>query len=400
MPYLKAQHLTAQLRKFNEKSEKTNRKLIYFGGKIRFQSETDLENYIETNFNEIFPDFVLLKRQHSIKMQRCDLFGCAKSNKQPVIIELKNEEDRYIVSQLIRYRKAILTDKPFADEIDYSLPVKLVAIAPSFHEDNYTDKEASKFENDLCFWAFRVENQNNSGKFKLCDNTYDIPYPIFGLPDVPASSDVAGNILPAFTLNFVGKLPTEYINDFIYLRSLFMSQPKIKEMVSPSYSKILYGTGQGENHKKLAEITNTNKSVCLFLWLPTHVKTNIKIPVARFGFILAKDNSPLSKTSIIEWIVCTKDNIELKNKPSTNIGLSSNRHGMVKWSQPNLYIAQATFGSSNTFWLIMYLLKGITPPIDDATSQWWESYKIENHNGLGWYIDLAIKTWNYRFKKP
>jgi hypothetical protein len=53
-----------------------------------------------------------------------------------------------------------------------------------------------------------------------------------------------------------------------------MFQPKIKEMVSPSYKKILYGIGQGENHKKLAEIINTNQGVCLFLWLPTHVKTN------------------------------------------------------------------------------------------------------------------------------
>lgn len=68
-----------------------------------------------------------------------------------MVIELKNEEDRSLVSQLTRYRKAILTEQPFAEKIDYSLPVKLIAIAPIFHPDNYIDKEASKFEDDFCF---------------------------------------------------------------------------------------------------------------------------------------------------------------------------------------------------------------------------------------------------------
>lgn len=71
---------------------------------------------------------------------------------------------------------------------------------------------------------------------------------------------------------------------------------------------------------------------------------------------------------------------------------------MLKWCKPNSYLVQATMGSRNTFWLLMYLLKGIVPPIDDETSRWWEVYKTQNHNKLGWYIDLAIKTWNYRVK--
>lgn len=300
MPYLKAKHLTPSLKRLNQESDKANRKLIYVGGEIRFQSEIDLEDYVEAHFSELFPALILLKRQYTIKMQRCDLLCCTKSDKQPVIIELKNEEDRGIVPQLIRYRKAIVIEKPFAKQINYSLPIKLIAIAPSFHEDNYTDKEASKFENDLCLWKFSIENHNNLGKFSICDKTYDIPYPIFGLPETHLNYELYRNSLPVFTLNFLGRLNKEYKNDFTVLRSLFMSQAKVKEMVSPKYSKLLYGTGEGENYKKLAEITNTSRGLSLFLWLPTGVKTNIKIPVARFGFILAKDNSPLSKGSIVE----------------------------------------------------------------------------------------------------
>jgi hypothetical protein len=80
-----------------------------------------------------------VQRQYSIKNQRCDLLCCDKLTKQLLIIELKNEEDRGLVAQLTRYRKAIFLEKPFADKIDYSLPVKLVAIAPTFHEDNYSN---------------------------------------------------------------------------------------------------------------------------------------------------------------------------------------------------------------------------------------------------------------------
>ncbi len=154
MPYLRhRKYIPVGARKIKEQIEQVSRKLVYVGGEIRFQSETDLEDYIEENFSNIFPDWRLVKRQYSVKMQRCDLLCSTKSDKQPVIIELKNEEDRYIVSQLVRYRKAVLTERPFADKINYCLPVKLVAICPTFHQDNYTDKEACKFEDDFCFLA-------------------------------------------------------------------------------------------------------------------------------------------------------------------------------------------------------------------------------------------------------
>ena len=150
MPYLKREDLTASGKKWDDKIRKESWKLLlYVGGEIKFHSEEDLEDYIEDNFEQIFPDLYLVKRQYTIDRQRCDLLCRTKLSKQPVIIELKNEEDRGLISQLTRYRKALLINQPFAEQIDYSLPVNLVGIAPTFHEDNYTDQEASKFEDDF-----------------------------------------------------------------------------------------------------------------------------------------------------------------------------------------------------------------------------------------------------------
>ncbi len=129
MSYLKAKHLTKQGKRINEKLNQNNCKLIYTGREIHFPSEMDLENYIENYFQEIFTELELVKRQYTVQGQRCDLLCCTKLEKQPVIIELKNEEDRGLVSQLIHYRKLILLEKPFPDKIDYSLPIKLIAIA-------------------------------------------------------------------------------------------------------------------------------------------------------------------------------------------------------------------------------------------------------------------------------
>ncbi|MBD2205226.1 hypothetical protein H6G33_06265 [Calothrix sp. FACHB-1219] len=398
MPYLKAKHLTNNLKSFNKASDKDNRKLIYAGEKLRFQSEMDLEDYIEENFEKIFTDLILVKRQFGIKMQRCDLLCSHKISKQPVLIELKNEEDRGLVSQLIRYRKALLLEMPFENIIDYSLPVNLIAIAPIFHEDNYTDKESSKFEDNIYFYEFSLELNNQSGLFKIDDCVYDIPYPIFGLSKNRADDELSNITLPAFTSNFRSKLPQECKYDFTNLRALLMAQPNVKEMVSTTYRKVLYGTGEGQNHKKIAEITNTGKGIYLFLWLPTNVKTNIKIPVARYGFILAKDSNPFSENSIVDWLVCTKTTIDPKNKPENHVCSSFNRHGMPIWTKANHYLSQASLGSLNTFHLFLYLLKGMKPPIDEDTYQWWKSYEKKTPDNLGWYVDLAIKTWNFRIK--
>lgn len=80
------------------------------------------------------------------------------------MLELKNSEDRYIVQQLTRYYDALLEEKPFQGQIDYEQPVQLVAIAPSFHKDNLTDRKYHYL--DFNFIEFEVIEAKNL--FCLC----------------------------------------------------------------------------------------------------------------------------------------------------------------------------------------------------------------------------------------
>lgn len=228
MAYLKAKNLKSYSRKLNKKLEKNNHKLVCFDKKVYFKSEKTLEDYIEKHFEQIFPDLNLIKRQHSLKMQRCDLLCCTKIEKQPVIIELKNEEDRGLVAQLTRYRKMLLEEKPFIQQINYRLPVKLIAIAPNFHEDNYIDKEASKFEHQFYFWQFSLERNNQKVDFIICNKNFEIPYPIFDASKISNTDKLPHTDIPVFAANFRGHLERDCQDDFTILRTLFMAQPKIK----------------------------------------------------------------------------------------------------------------------------------------------------------------------------
>ncbi len=51
------------IRQLIEESKYASRKLIFNGQDIRFESEQDLESYIEERFEDIFPGLNLLARQ-------------------------------------------------------------------------------------------------------------------------------------------------------------------------------------------------------------------------------------------------------------------------------------------------------------------------------------------------
>jgi len=71
-------------------------RIAYTADVLRFQSEEDLEIYIENHFDELFPDLELLQRQFRLHTQRYDLLCRHKHTRQAVLLELKNEEDRSI----------------------------------------------------------------------------------------------------------------------------------------------------------------------------------------------------------------------------------------------------------------------------------------------------------------
>jgi hypothetical protein len=145
------------------------------------------------------------------------------------------------------------------------------------------------------------------------------------------------------------------------LHSQFISQAAIKCWTSNNYRFILYGTGTGENHQKLAEINNGGKNLYIYLWLLTAMKTNVKVPVTRFGLVCRDGYSPISIDAEVEWLVCTNNNISLKDRPKhPRDTLSFNHQGMLKWCRAQNHLLQASsIGCNNTFPLLMYLLKNI-----------------------------------------
>ncbi|RUS94967.1 hypothetical protein DSM106972_092180 [Dulcicalothrix desertica PCC 7102] len=102
--------------------------------------------FVWENLEQLF-NLKPVARQHPAKGEFCDIL--AVYNKQLSILELKNTEDRYVVQQLTRYYDNLFDLKPFAEQIDYSLPVKLIALAPTFHRHNYIDRKYSRLDIDF-----------------------------------------------------------------------------------------------------------------------------------------------------------------------------------------------------------------------------------------------------------
>jgi hypothetical protein len=381
-----------------DESKYADRKLVFNGRNLRFESEKDLESYLDDQFEYIFPGLALLARQYTMSNQRCDLLCYKRINKQGVIVEIKNQIDRYVVPQLVRYRKILLLQQPFADLVDYSLPLELIAIAPKFHEDNYTDKEACKFEENIHFLDFSLSHQNGSGELKILGKIHNINFPIAGLnaldPDAPSQHY---SLLPDIGF-FKGDLPQSVRSDFIKLHSLFMRQLMVKHWATNS-SRILYSTGKGVNSKKLAEITNTSRGLYLYLWLPSRVKTNVKLPLARFGLFCDLNCSPLSRESTVKWIVCTNNTINTKEEPGGNIFSGVTRQGMPKWTKVRSYLGSSSLLSSNTRSLLISLITEFELLDIDRDLNWWDEFEHDAPINLGWYIDLAIAAWNHQINK-
>jgi hypothetical protein len=129
----------------------------------QFDSEQNLEGFVYAHLLALF-DLSPLARQFYLDLQVCDILA-VNSQKQLVILELKNTEDRYIVQQLTRYYSAISAHKPFSERVDYSLPIRLVAIAPHFHAHNLIDRQYSQLQFEFC--TFQIKGQVEQLQFCL-----------------------------------------------------------------------------------------------------------------------------------------------------------------------------------------------------------------------------------------
>ena len=131
----------------------------------QFASENNLEDFVWSQLNSLF-ELSPLKRQYTASSDICDILALDK-NGRLVIMELKNVEDRYIVQQLTRYYYSLLEEQPFGQQVNYQLPVRLIAVAPSFHRHNWIDRKYHKLSFE--FISFTIRQQQNDVYLHLKD---------------------------------------------------------------------------------------------------------------------------------------------------------------------------------------------------------------------------------------
>ena len=382
-------------------------RIAYTANTPRFQSEEDLEIYIENHFDELFPDLELLQRQFRLHTQRYDLLCRNKHNHQAVLIELKNEEDRSIIWQLVRYRHLIWNKQPFPEKIDYSLPIELIAISPSFNEDSLIDKEACKFEENIKLLTFNFVIEEKS--IQIGERNHSIPYSIIGL-----SSEIKSHAIPSFTqiyneapalARLLQNIPQESRDNFWHLRSIFLAQPKVKEIVNSLGSRVFYATSNREGSKTLAEIGVSDKHISLFLYLPSrhygmglyHVEGN-PVKIKRFEIIFNETNDLFKLDKNVDYLaLISTRGISLKERENLSMAFQKNcsvfgRDGMPKWCSGNNYLSHLSLGYHNRF-----TCQELYPElVVKNPTGWWQEFQTQKTDKLGWFVDLAIRAWRYK----
>ncbi|MDJ0519116.1 MAG: endonuclease NucS [Trichodesmium sp. MO_231.B1] len=242
----------------------SNASLKKTGSGWEFISEEILEDFIYEHL-EILLGLNVLDRQYIVNSQRCDILAI-DSQKKLVVLELKNVEDRGIVQQLTRYYDALLDEKPFSDKVDYQQPVRLVAITPNFHRDNFTDRKYHTL--DFQFLEFSVIQDDD--KFYICLKDLDnekiskaiIPYQeLENDLDLPAP--------PKALLKVVNNLDTQQHEEVLKIRQKILGFDSRMREFHYEGSIRRYGNGNKKTSKFSAEFcSNTKGELILFLWLP------------------------------------------------------------------------------------------------------------------------------------
>jgi RecB family endonuclease NucS len=251
-------------------------KLKKTGQKWEFQSEAYLEDFVWSLLDELF-DASPIKRQFSINGQFCDILALGQESNL-LLVELKNEEDRYIVNQLTRYYDALAEAQALSEVIDYSKPIQLIAIAPRFHRDNLSDQKYNRLP--IKFLQFDLVERFSKVFFTLSDldgqeiKAIEIPH-----HEKPHEASVPGPTRRF--LNLLAHVSDENRPLVLGVREQILGfHSQIKEFSLSS--SILYGASKTKPFVEF-RYDESRKTVALFLWLPhvTSASTRARRIVAR-----------------------------------------------------------------------------------------------------------------------
>lgn len=157
-----------------------------------------------------------------------------------MVIELKNEVDRYVVQQLTRYYHALQQEQPFAEQVDYSKPIRLMTIAPSFHRDNLIDRQYSRLS--IEFLQFEISDEPDGLIWKLqdlgCQQTWDLK-----LPQFPQNSSWTLPPAPRKLLNNLANVDGVHRARILEIRRMLLEfDERMQETVLAF--QLLYGKGK------------------------------------------------------------------------------------------------------------------------------------------------------------
>lgn len=229
-----------------------------------FSSELALEVFIWERLQDLL-QLQPFQRQYAVRGEICDILALTPE-RQLAVLELKNTEDRYIIQQLTRYYANLLEERPFSESIDYEKPIRLIAIAPTFHRHNHIDRQHSR----LAF-EFIQAKVTQSDQFYLELHREDAAAEVIkaALPFRAVELDQESADLPEVPeqlLRWLGACSAADQQAILKARQQILSfHPRVKEMVSKT--SIQYGTGKT---KLCAEICfkRSQQQPVLFLWLP------------------------------------------------------------------------------------------------------------------------------------
>lgn len=244
-----------------------------------FSSELALENFIWERLEDLL-QLKPFQRQYAVMGEVCDILALTPE-RQLVILELKNTEDRYIIQQLTRYHANLLEEKPFPDSIDYEKPIRLIAIAPTFHRHNCIDRQYSRLtfefiqvkvtQTDQYYLELHREDEAAAViKAALPFQELDLKEQPNDLPEIPEQ-----------LLRWLGACSAADQQAILKARQQILTfHPRMQEMVSKT--SIQYGTGKT---KLCAEICfqKSQQQTILFLWLPLPNCWNIAERPERIG---------------------------------------------------------------------------------------------------------------------
>ena len=233
-------------------------------GQWKFISEAALENFVWERLFELF-HLTPLERQYFCQGEVCDILAIDAQH-QLHILELKNSEDRYLIQQLTRYYANLQEVKPFADQIDYDRPIRLVGITPTYHRHNLIDQQYSTLTFDL--WQFHLSQVDEQVWFHLktiaSEQRHDLPIPYEPIAEITPSTVPAP---PDVLLSWLGGCTAAEQAGILQLRAKLLTEGnRIQESIEGNW--IRYGRGKS---KQCCEIYFERKQQqpVLFLWLPT-----------------------------------------------------------------------------------------------------------------------------------